>query len=61
MKLLHFADLHLDNPFAWAPTGGASKRRQAIRDALLAICRVAQERQVDAVTCAGDGGVPEAV
>lgn len=54
MKLLHFADLHLDASFAWAPAAVASRRRQAIRDTLREICRVARERNVDALTCAGD-------
>lgn len=54
MQLLHFADLHLDTPFAWAPAPVAARRRQAIRDTLGAICRLARDRQVDALTCAGD-------
>ena len=54
MKILHFADLHLDAAFAWAPADIAAKRRQAIRDALVRICDVARERRVDLLTCAGD-------
>jgi DNA repair protein SbcD/Mre11 len=54
LKLLHFADLHLDTAFAWAPPVVASKRRQAIRECLRAICRLAQEREVDVLTCGGD-------
>jgi exonuclease SbcD len=54
MKVLHFADLHLDAPFAWAPPAVAAARRQAIRDTLRRICQVAQEGHVDLVTCAGD-------
>ncbi len=54
MRLLHFADLHLDTAFAWAPPAVASKRRQAIRECLRAICRLAQEREVDVLTCGGD-------
>lgn len=54
MKLLHFADLHLDAPFAWAPPSAASKRRQALREAMARIVERARERSVDAVTCAGD-------
>jgi len=54
MKILHFADLHLDAAFAWAPADIAVKRRQAIPSALLRICDVARERRVDLLTCAGD-------
>lgn len=54
MRLLHFADLHLDTPFAWAPPPVAARRRQAIRDTLSAICAIARDRKVDALTCGGD-------
>jgi DNA repair exonuclease SbcCD nuclease subunit len=54
MRIVHFADLHLDTAFAWAPKDIAAKRRQAIRDTLIRICDVARERRVDALTCAGD-------
>jgi DNA repair exonuclease SbcCD nuclease subunit len=54
MKILHFADLHLDAAFAWAPPDIAAKRRQAIRDTLIRICDAARERRVDLLTCAGD-------
>ncbi|MFN8634859.1 MAG: metallophosphoesterase [Chloroflexota bacterium] len=56
MKLLLFADLHLDAPFAWL--GGsqlaARRRRQALRDTLRNITRLAYEARADAVLCAGD-------
>ena len=54
MKILHFADLHLDTAFAWAPADIAHERRQAIHDTLIRICDVARERRVDLLTCAGD-------
>jgi DNA repair exonuclease SbcCD nuclease subunit len=54
MKLLHFADLHLDTAFGWAPAPVASEQRQAIRATLRRICEVAQDEGVDALTCAGD-------
>jgi DNA repair exonuclease SbcCD nuclease subunit len=54
MKILHFADLHLDAAFAWAPLDIAARRRQAIRDTLSEICDVARERRVDLLTCGGD-------
>jgi DNA repair exonuclease SbcCD nuclease subunit len=54
MKLLHFADLHLDTAFGWAPPAIASGQRQAIRATLRRICEVARAEQVDALTCGGD-------
>lgn len=54
MRLLLFADLHLDAPFAWAPAEAARARRRALRDALGEICRLAVAERVDALCCAGD-------
>ncbi|HLH70028.1 MAG TPA: metallophosphoesterase [Candidatus Dormibacteraeota bacterium] len=54
MKLLHFADLHLDTPFRWAGPDLARRRRQALRDALTRILDLAGEHRVDAVLCGGD-------
>lgn len=54
MRLLHFADLHLDTPFTWAPTEVARARRQALRDTLQRICELAADLEVDALTCGGD-------
>lgn len=50
MKLLLFADLHLDTRF---PNAGPARRR-ALRDTLGRIVDLAQESAVDAVLCAGD-------
>lgn len=50
MKLLLFADLHLDTRF---PSAGPL-RRQALRDTLGRIVDLAEESQADAVLCAGD-------
>ncbi|GAA3680978.1 DNA repair exonuclease SbcCD nuclease subunit [Lentzea atacamensis] len=50
MKLLLFADLHLDTRFASA----GPARRQALRDTLGRIVELAEESHVDAVLCAGD-------
>ncbi|SDG87418.1 Calcineurin-like phosphoesterase [Lentzea fradiae] len=50
MKLLLFADLHLDTRF---PNAGPA-RRQALRDTLGRIVDLAQESGADAVLCAGD-------
>lgn len=54
VRLLHFADLHLDTPFRWAGPELARARRQALRQTLQGICRFARDQQVDALTCAGD-------
>jgi DNA repair exonuclease SbcCD nuclease subunit len=54
MKLLHFADLHLDAPFAWLDPEAARRRRQHRRDTLTRILALAEAEQVDAVLCAGD-------
>jgi DNA repair exonuclease SbcCD nuclease subunit len=50
VKLLLFADLHLDTRF---PNEGPL-RRQALRDTLGRIVDLAEESQADAVLCAGD-------
>jgi len=52
--ILHFADLHLDAPFDWVTPDQARKRRAGLRDTLIAICDLATELKVDAVTCGGD-------
>jgi DNA repair exonuclease SbcCD nuclease subunit len=54
VKLLHFADLHLDAPFAWARPETARLRRANRREALRRIVALAEEERVDAVLCAGD-------
>lgn len=54
MRLLHFADLHLDTAFSWATLEQARKRRVALRETLVSICRLAKEQSVDALTCGGD-------
>lgn len=54
MRLVLFADLHLDTPFRWAPEGVARRRRQALRDTLDAIVELAQEVRADAICCGGD-------
>ncbi|MGH7502577.1 MAG: metallophosphoesterase family protein [Longimicrobiales bacterium] len=54
MRILHFADLHLDAGFsALGPVAGRLRRR-AIRDTLKAIAGVAKDENVDAIFCAGD-------
>jgi len=54
MKLLHFADLHLDAPFAWASPDTARSRRRNRREALTRIVALAEAEKVDAILSAGD-------
>lgn len=54
MKLLLFADLHLDTPFTWAEPEVARRRRQSLRDTLSRIVDLAIANEVDAVCSAGD-------
>lgn len=54
MRLLLFADLHLDTPFAWAGPVLARRRRLALRQALERIRDLVTELRVDALCCAGD-------
>jgi exonuclease SbcD len=53
-RLLHFADLHLDAPFAWASPETARRRRQNRRDALAGILDLAATEGVDAILSGGD-------
>jgi exonuclease SbcD len=54
VRLLHFADLHLDAPFAWAPPETARLRRRNRLETLNRIISLAEEEGVDAILCAGD-------
>ena len=56
MKIVHFADLHLDRPFAWAGVYGdaARERRQALLETLRRIVRLTRELDADALFCGGD-------
>lgn len=56
MKLVVFADLHLDSAFAWAGVNGelARRRRDALRETLLNIAQLARDERADALLCAGD-------
>jgi DNA repair exonuclease SbcCD nuclease subunit len=54
MRILHFADLHLDAPFAWARPETARLRRRNRRETLARILQLADDEAVDAILCAGD-------
>jgi len=56
MRILHFADLHLDASFAGSgmPPEAAARRREELRRALRRIMDLAVFHGVGAVTIAGD-------
>jgi DNA repair exonuclease SbcCD nuclease subunit len=54
VKLLLFADLHLDAPFAWASPETARKRRRNRRETLSRIVALAEAEGADAILSAGD-------
>ena len=56
VKIVHFADLHLDSGFAWAGADGAAarRRRQSLRDALHRITALARDVDAGALLCGGD-------
>lgn len=56
MKILHFADLHLDIPFATSrmPVSVAQDCRRRLRQTLHRILDFAIERKVDVITVGGD-------
>src|SRR5205814_382694 len=54
MKLLHFADLHLDAPFAWASPEAARLRRRNRRLSLTRILELASQEGCDAILAGGD-------
>ena len=54
MRLVHFADLHLDAPFAWASRQVADRRRANRRRSLELIIELAEREQADAILSGGD-------
>jgi DNA repair exonuclease SbcCD nuclease subunit len=54
MKLVAFADLHLDTPFTWATNAIARQRRQGLRDTMMRVIELAASEQADALICSGD-------
>lgn len=54
MKILMFADLHLERQFAWADGAAASRRRHGLRASLENIVSLAHDHGVDAILCGGD-------
>ena len=54
MRIAHFADLHLDTAFTWAPSEHARLRRQNLMQTLERIVTATLEQEVDALFCGGD-------
>lgn len=54
VRILHFADVHLDRPFAGLSADEAAARRRELRDAFRRCLAAARERSVDLVTIGGD-------
>ena len=52
--IVHFADLHLDTPFRQGGPSIARRRRQHLRDVLVAIVDLTLEVEADALFCGGD-------
>ena len=53
IRIVHFADLHLDSVFAWAGKA-ANVRRENLRKTLRNIADLAKEVESDALFCGGD-------
>jgi exonuclease SbcD len=54
MRILHFADVHLDRPFVGLSRDAARRRRGELFDAFRRCLALAAERDVDLVTIGGD-------
>jgi exonuclease SbcD len=57
VKVVHFADLHLEAAFAWMGARDVEaprRRRQGLRDTLRRIVRLAADERADALLCGGD-------
>ena len=56
MRIVHFADLHLDAAFAWCGASGdaARRRRQALRETFNNIIEIVRDVDADALFCGGD-------
>ena len=54
MRILHFADVHLDRPFVGLSPESARRRRRELFEAFRRCLALAVERQVDLVTIGGD-------
>lgn len=52
--IVHFADLHLDTPFRQGGPAIARRRRQHLRDVLVAVVDLTLEVKADALFCGGD-------
>lgn len=54
MKVVMFADVHLERQFAWADGPAASARRRAIRASMSRVVALAEAERAGAIFCGGD-------
>ena len=54
MKLLHFADCHLDSPFSGISSAEADVRRAELCESFVLAIELAKERNVDIILISGD-------
>lgn len=54
MKLLHFADCHLDSPFSGISSAEGDVRRAELRESFVSAIELAKERNVDIILISGD-------
>jgi exonuclease SbcD len=54
VRILHFADVHLDRPFVGLPEGVAVQRRHELFEAFKRCLALAKEHSADAITIGGD-------
>jgi DNA repair protein SbcD/Mre11 len=54
MRILHFADVHLDRPFVGLPSDVAARRRHELFEAFRRCLAIAEERDAQLITIGGD-------
>jgi DNA repair protein SbcD/Mre11 len=54
MRILHFADVHLDRPFAGLRAEARERRRAQLQDAFGRCLALADARDADLITIGGD-------
>lgn len=54
MRILHFADVHLDRPFVGLPSDVAARRRHELFEAFRRCLAIAKERNAELITIGGD-------
>lgn len=54
MRILHFADVHLDRPLVGLPQRVAERQRRVLMDSFTRLLEIAKEKDVELVTIGGD-------